>query len=110
MQSYLAFLQSLIQIDSTNPPGNEQAIIQQFINRSEATGLPYQVMTVDNNRSNFSVRINGSNTDKGKLLLNGHTDTVKIGSQEWQYNPQCPFMSNNYLFMSWFGYNNGFHI
>lgn len=87
MQSYLAFLQSLIQIDSTNPPGNEQAIIQQFINRSEATGLPYQVMTVDNNRSNFSVRINGSNTDKGKLLLNGHTDTVKIGSQKWQYNP-----------------------
>ena len=53
MQSYLAFLQSLIQIDSTNPPGNEQAIIQQFINRSKATGLPYQVMTVDNNRSNF---------------------------------------------------------
>ena len=73
-----SLLQSLIQIDSTNPPGNEQAIIQQFINRNEATGLPYQVMTVDNNRSNFSVRINGSNTDKGKLLLNGHTDTVKL--------------------------------
>ena len=87
LQTNIEFLQSLIRIDSTNPPGNEQGVVEQFIQRSEAANLPYEVTDLSENRSNFSVTLKGSDENKGKLLLSGHTDTVKIGSQKWTHNP-----------------------
>lgn len=85
LQTDIEFLQSLIRIDSTNPPGNEHQVVEQFIQRSEAVGLPYEVTDLSENRSNFSVTLKGSDENKGRLLLSGHTDTVKIGSQEWAH-------------------------
>lgn len=87
LQTDIEFLQSLIRIDSTNPPGNEHQVVEQFIQRSEAVGLPYEVTDLSENRSNFSVTLKGSDENKGRLLLSGHTDTVKIGSQEWAHGP-----------------------
>ncbi|WP_462421880.1 M20 family metallopeptidase [Salinicoccus sp. Marseille-QA3877] len=87
MQTHIEFLQSLIRIDSTNPPGNEHRVVEQFIRRSEAANLHYEVTELEDDRSNFSVTLKGSDEDKGKLLLSGHTDTVKIGSAEWDHGP-----------------------
>lgn len=87
LQTDIEFLQSLIKIDSTNPPGNEHKVVEQFIQRSEASGLPYEVTRLSENRSNFSVRLKGSDENKGRLLLSGHTDTVKIGQQKWTHDP-----------------------
>lgn len=87
LQTDIEFLQSLIRIDSTNPPGNEHQVVEQFIQRSEAVGLPYEVTDLSENRSNFSVTLKGSDENKGRLLLSGHTDTVKIGAQEWAHGP-----------------------
>ena len=87
LQTDVEFLQSLIRIDSTNPPGNEHRVVEQFIERSEAADLPYEVTVLSENRSNFSVTLKGSDENKGRLLLSGHTDTVKIGSQEWTHGP-----------------------
>lgn len=87
LQTHIEFLQSLIRIDSTNPPGNEHRVVEQFIRRSEAANLYYEVTELEDDRSNFSVTLKGSDEDKGKLLLSGHTDTVKIGSAEWDHGP-----------------------
>lgn len=87
MQTNIEFLRSLINIDSTNPPGNEHQVVERFIHRSEAANLPYEVTEVEENRSNFSVTLKGTDENKGKLLLSGHTDTVKIGSQKWDHGP-----------------------
>lgn len=87
LQTDIEFLQSLIKIDSTNPPGNEHKVVEQFIQRSEAADLPYEVTDLSENRSNFSVRLKGSDENKGRLLLSGHTDTVKIGQQKWTHDP-----------------------
>lgn len=87
MQTNIEFLQSLIKIDSTNPPGNERRVVEKFIDRSKSAGLPYKVTGLSENRSNFSVTLKGSDENKGRLLLSGHTDTVKIGSQKWIHGP-----------------------
>src|SRR5699024_2537730 len=68
LQTDIEFLQSLIRIDSTNPPGNEHQVVEQFIQRSEAVGLPYEVTDLSENRSNFSVTLKGSDENKGRLL------------------------------------------
>ncbi|ANR69526.1 M20 family metallopeptidase [Staphylococcus equorum] len=97
-QSNIEFLQSLINIDSTNPPGNEHEIVELFIKRCEESNIPYEVTDLGNNRSNFSVILKGSAENKGKLLLSGHTDTVKIGTQKWRYNPFEATIDNGKLY------------
>lgn len=86
-QSNIEFLQSLIQIDSTNPPGNEHDVVEQFVKRAEAAGLTYEVTDLGDNRSNVSVTLKGQGENQERLLLSGHTDTVKIGAQEWTHPP-----------------------
>lgn len=97
MQTNIEFLQSLIHIDSTNPPGNEDEVVQHFVNRSEAAGLPYEVTTLSDNRSNFSATLKG-NSSQGKLLLSGHTDTVKIGSQKWRHDPFAAMIEDGKMY------------
>lgn len=86
-QSHIEFLKSLIQTDTTNPPGNEDAVVDLFKQRCVQENMPYKITEIENNRSNFSVLLKGSGDHKDKLLLSGHTDTVKIGSQKWKYAP-----------------------
>lgn len=86
-QTNIEFLRSLINIDSTNPPGNEHAVVEHFIKRCEGENIPYEVTDLGDNRSNFSVTLKGSDENNGRLLLSGHTDTVKIGTQKWIHGP-----------------------
>jgi succinyl-diaminopimelate desuccinylase len=81
----IQFLQQLLQIDSSNPPGNEHLVTEAFINRCKEKGVPYKVTFLDKNRSNFEVTLQGK-SDK-QLFLCGHMDTVSPGSGEWNYPP-----------------------
>lgn len=87
VQTDVEFLQSLINIDSTNPPGKEHAVVRKFMERCDAEEIPYEVTDLGDGRSNFSVTLKGDGGKSGKLLLSGHTDTVKIGSGEWSHDP-----------------------
>lgn len=86
-QSNLDFLKSLINIDSTNPPANEDNVVQVFKKRCESKNIPFDITNLSDQRSNISVTLKSDQRDAGKLLLSGHTDTVKIGAQEWKYDP-----------------------
>jgi succinyl-diaminopimelate desuccinylase len=81
----IPFLQELLRIDSTNPPGNEQRIAQVLANRWERIGLPGKITRLEENRSNFEVRLKG----KGEktLFFCGHMDTVSPGAKPWDYSP-----------------------
>ncbi|CAM3731060.1 ArgE/DapE family deacylase [Aeromicrobium ponti] len=81
----IQFLQQLLQIDSSNPPGNEHRVTEAFIARCKRKSLPYKVTFLDKNRSNFEVTLQGK-SDK-QLFLCGHMDTVSPGSGEWNYSP-----------------------
>lgn len=97
-QSNVEFLQSLITIDSTNPPGNEAAVTELFKTRCEQNDVPYEITDLGNNRNNFSVTLTAKDNTEDKLLLSGHTDTVKIGAQQWQYGPFAATIDNGKLY------------
>ena len=86
-QSNLEFLQSLINVDSTNPPANENNIVQLFKQRCASRNIPFNITNLSDNRSNFSVTLKSKQPNASKLILSGHTDTVKIGTQKWDYDP-----------------------
>ncbi|PAV29751.1 acetylornithine deacetylase [Virgibacillus profundi] len=79
------FLQEMIRIDSSNPPGNEHEVAKLLAERCEKTGIPYTISRVESNRSNFRIKLNGEG--KGKLLFCGHMDTVQPGEQPWKHSP-----------------------
>jgi succinyl-diaminopimelate desuccinylase len=81
----IQFLQQLLQIDSSNPPGNEHLVTEAFINRCKQNGLPFKVTMLDETRSNFEVTIPGKSGKQ--LVLCGHMDTVSPGTGEWIYSP-----------------------
>ncbi|KON88581.1 acetylornithine deacetylase [Sporosarcina globispora] len=81
----IQFLQCLLQIDSSNPPGNEHLVTKAFINRCKQKGLPFKVTILDENRSNFEITLPGKSGKQ--LFLCGHMDTVSPGTGEWDYSP-----------------------
>ncbi|WP_144462096.1 M20 family metallopeptidase [Siminovitchia fortis] len=79
------FLQEMIQIDSSNPPGNEDKVSKMLAERCESAGIPYKITQVEPGRSNFEIRLKGESD--GKLIFCGHMDTVLPGEQPWTYSP-----------------------
>ncbi|WP_254119067.1 M20 family metallopeptidase [Bacillus sp. FJAT-29790] len=79
------FLQQLLRINSSNPPGNEHKVSEVFMERCQKNRVPYQVTTLMENRSNFEITIRG--TGDKHLFLCGHMDTVSPGDANWNFDP-----------------------
>lgn len=79
------FLQSLLQVNSSNPPGNEHWVAEVFKERCKKKGIAYRIDRLSGTRSNFIVEHKGNGPKK--LLLCGHMDTVIPGEVEWTYAP-----------------------
>ena len=78
--------QSLVQIDSTNPPGNETRVVEFVKKVFDAEGIPSLIVAKDPARANLIARIKG-NGSKKPLLIMGHSDTVKIDAAKWTIPP-----------------------
>lgn len=81
----IQFLQQLLRVNSSNPPGNEHDVTKVFIERCTKAGMPFKVTSLGGNRSNFEITIKGDG-DK-HLFLCGHMDTVSPGVQAWGHAP-----------------------
>jgi succinyl-diaminopimelate desuccinylase len=68
------FLQSLIQTDTCNPPGNEHKLSVLLRNVLQGLGIASSITSVEQGRSNLEAVIAGSGTRK--LMFCGHLDTV----------------------------------
>jgi acetylornithine deacetylase/succinyl-diaminopimelate desuccinylase-like protein len=79
-------LQALVQIDSTNPPGNETRVVEYVKKVFDAEGIPSVVVAKDPARANLIARIKG-NGSKKPLLIMGHSDTVKVDPSKWTIPP-----------------------
>lgn len=87
MQEAVRFLQEMIQLDSSNPPGNEHRVSEMLAARCEQNGIPYRIIDVEENRSNFEMVLKGNGKEKGKMVFCGHMDTVLPGEQPWEHSP-----------------------
>lgn len=82
----ISFIQSLIQINSINPPGRELDMAKAIQSKLEQAGLQAEIDEIAENRANILVSLPGETSEK-VLTYSGHLDTVPLGTQQWDYAP-----------------------
>jgi acetylornithine deacetylase/succinyl-diaminopimelate desuccinylase-like protein len=82
----IKILQTLIQFDTTNPPGNEYLAINWARNFLAGAGIDSTILAKDPNRPNLIARIKGEGVAP-PLLLQGHVDVVTTVGQDWDHPP-----------------------
>jgi acetylornithine deacetylase/succinyl-diaminopimelate desuccinylase-like protein len=78
-------LSRLIQIDTTNPPGNETAAAELLRDYLQGSGVECRLIAKVPERANLVARIAGG--DGPSLLLLSHTDVVLADPAEWSVPP-----------------------
>jgi acetylornithine deacetylase/succinyl-diaminopimelate desuccinylase-like protein len=78
--------QSLLRIDTTNPPGNERPAAELLEAALREVGLQPQLLEAEPSRTNLVVRLRGSGA-KPPLLLTAHLDVVEADPTRWQQPP-----------------------
>lgn len=92
----LRHFRALVQIDSSNPPGNESAVVNYLKRVLDAEGIATQVFALDPNRANLVARIKG-NGSKRPLLVMGHTDVVGVQAEKWPVDPFGAVIKDGYV-------------
>lgn len=80
------YLQELIQIDTTNPPGNEIEAAEYLAGILRDAGYAPIVLESEPKRGTLVARLTGSG-EKAPLLLMSHTDVVPAESEHWTHSP-----------------------
>lgn len=79
-------LVNLIQIDTTNPPGNETAAVNYLRAVLLAAGIESETFALEDDRANLVARIKGDGSKK-PILIMGHTDVVGVQKDKWFADP-----------------------
>ncbi len=79
----LEFFVRYLQIDTSNPPGNEKPAARFLGSLIEAAGIPCEYLETAPNREIVVATIKGDGS-KGALMLCNHTDVVPVESQYWR--------------------------
>jgi len=85
-QRPVELLQNLIRFDTTNPPGNEAALIEYTNEILTAAGFDTTILGRVENRTNLVTRLAGAGTAP-PLLMYGHVDVVTTEGQDWTHPP-----------------------
>src|ERR1700689_4849925 len=89
--------QALVQIDSTDPPGNETKVVEYVKKVLEAEGIPAVLVAQDPARANLIARLKG-NGSKRPLLIMGHSDTVRVDPTKWIFPPFSATRQGGYVY------------
>lgn len=87
---------SLIQIDSSNPPGNETLVVDYLKRVFESEGIPVKTFALDPSRANLVARIKG-NGSRRPILLMAHTDVVGVQGEKWPVEPFGAVLKDGYI-------------
>jgi len=82
----LRHYQAIVRINTSNPPGNETAVVNYLKEVLDREGIPYQIFARDPNRANLVARLKGNGRKKPVMIL-GHTDTVGVQPNVWPVDP-----------------------
>src|SRR5580704_389527 len=88
---------ALVQMDSTDPPGNETKVVEYVKKVLEAEGIPVILAAKDPARSNLIARLKGDGSKK-PLLIMGHTDTVKVDASKWTFPPFSATRNGGFIY------------
>jgi acetylornithine deacetylase/succinyl-diaminopimelate desuccinylase-like protein len=87
---------SLVQIDTSNPPGNETKAAEYLKKVFDAEGIPAQLFALDPTRANIVARLKG-NGSKRPILILGHTDVVGVQREKWPVDPFGAVLKDGYI-------------
>ena len=79
-------LQRLIQFNTVNPPGNEQAAQEFLKEKLEGAGFECELLAAVEGRPNLVARLRAQ-SDGPRLALLGHVDTVLADGGDWSVDP-----------------------
>jgi acetylornithine deacetylase/succinyl-diaminopimelate desuccinylase-like protein len=82
----LQHFQSIVRMDTSDPPGNERAVADYLQRVLQQAGIAVEVFTLEPNRPNVVARIKG-NGKKRPILIMGHTDVVNVDPSKWTHPP-----------------------
>ena len=88
---------ALVQIDSTDPPGNETRVAEYVKRALEAEGIPAVLAAKEPARANLIARLKGNGTKK-PLLIMGHSDTVRVDASKWTVPPFSAARQEGYVY------------
>jgi acetylornithine deacetylase/succinyl-diaminopimelate desuccinylase-like protein len=89
--------QSLVQIDSTDPPGNETKVVEYVKKVLDGEGIDARLVAKDPARANLIARLKG-NGSKKPLLIMGHSDTVRVDASKWTFPPFSAARQGGYVY------------
>jgi acetylornithine deacetylase/succinyl-diaminopimelate desuccinylase-like protein len=92
----LRHYRALVQLDTSNPPGNETRVAEYLKKVLEAEGIPTQTFALDGARENLVARIKG-NGKKRPLLILAHEDVVNVSREKWPVDPFGAVMKDGYI-------------
>ena len=90
-------LVELIQIDSSNPPGNETDVANYLQAVLAEEGLRSELYALEESRANLVSRIEG-NGSKRPILLMGHTDVVGVQADKWYADPFSGIRQDGFVY------------
>jgi len=89
--------QALVQIDSSDPPGNETRVAEYVKKTLEAAGIPVMMVAKDPARANIIARLKG-NGSKRPLMIMGHSDVVRVDPAKWTFPPFSATRQGGYVY------------
>jgi acetylornithine deacetylase/succinyl-diaminopimelate desuccinylase-like protein len=92
----LEHVQALVQIDTSNPPGNETQAAEYVKGVLVREGIPAKMLVLDPKRANLVTRIRG-NGSKRPILVMGHTDVVGVQREKWSVDPFAAVRKDGYI-------------
>lgn len=93
----LRHFQAIVRMNSADPGGSEQPVIDYLKGVLEKDGIAVEVFTLESGRPNLVARLKGSGKRK-PLLMMGHADTVNIDEKKWTEPPFSAARVNGHIY------------
>ena len=84
--SIVKLLQRIIQIETTNPPGNELDLACWLADYFAQAGVKAELLAYEGMRANLVARLQGRGS-RPALIFSAHMDTVPAGEVPWMFPP-----------------------
>ncbi len=90
-------LSQYLQIDTTNPPGNESKGVEFLAGILEKEGIDYKTYEASPGRGSIKAVLPGTG-EKGAIILLSHIDVVPADADEWSVYPFSGEVKNGYIY------------
>jgi len=90
-------LSQYLQIDTTNPPGNENKGVEFLAGILEKEGIEYKTYQASPGRSSIKAVLPGTGEKGGVILLN-HIDVVPAKAAEWSVHPFSGAVKDGFIY------------